>query len=118
MIAERVGLPFRIAAKIDFADRGYFKERIAPLLWNGTTPFRFLTRASAVALKQPVAVWRAKIQTTVMDALAEKGSPLIEVEDGFLRSRGLGADCIPPLSIVTDRLGPHFDPSHPSELEL
>ena len=32
MIAERVGLPFRIAAKIDFADRGYFKERIAPLL--------------------------------------------------------------------------------------
>ena len=32
MIAERVGLPFRIAAKIDFADRGYFKERITPLL--------------------------------------------------------------------------------------
>jgi glycosyltransferase involved in cell wall biosynthesis len=32
MIAERVGLPLRIAAKIDFADRGYFKEHIAPLL--------------------------------------------------------------------------------------
>jgi glycosyltransferase involved in cell wall biosynthesis len=32
LIAERVGLPLRIAAKIDFADRGYFREQIAPLL--------------------------------------------------------------------------------------
>jgi capsular polysaccharide export protein len=94
------------------------QDRIAPLLWNGYAPFRFLTRAAAVAPKQPVAVWRAKTQPAVIQALAKNGSPLIEVEDGFLRSRGLGADCIPPLSIVLDRLGPHFDPAHPSELEL
>jgi glycosyltransferase involved in cell wall biosynthesis len=31
-IAERAGLPLRIAAKIDFADRGYFNNQIAPLL--------------------------------------------------------------------------------------
>jgi glycosyltransferase involved in cell wall biosynthesis len=31
-IATRAGLPLRIAAKIDFADRGYFNDRIAPLL--------------------------------------------------------------------------------------
>jgi capsular polysaccharide export protein len=42
---------------------------------------------------------------------------MIEVEDGFLRSQGLGADCVPPLSITVDRLGPHFDPAQPSELE-
>jgi capsular polysaccharide export protein len=41
----------------------------------------------------------------------------IEVEDGFLRSRGLGADCVPPLSITVDRRGAYFDPSRPSELE-
>src|SRR6185369_6069936 len=35
----------------------------------------------------------------------------------FLRSRGLGADCVPPLSITVDRLGAHFDPSRESELE-
>jgi len=29
----------------------------------------------------------------------------IRVEDGFLRSRGLGADLVPPLSLVTDDLG-------------
>lgn len=94
------------------------QERVAPLLWNGSTPFRFLTRAAAVPPKQPVAVWRAKAQPAVIQALAKNGSALIEVEDGFLRSRGLGADCIPPLSIVIDRLGAHFDPSQPSELEL
>ncbi|NUR10883.1 MAG: hypothetical protein HOQ20_03430 [Bradyrhizobium sp.] len=42
---------------------------------------------------------------------------LIEVEDGFLRSSGLGADCVPPLSVTVDALGAYFDPSRPSELE-
>ncbi|MBB95355.1 MAG: beta-3-deoxy-D-manno-oct-2-ulosonic acid transferase [Rhodobacteraceae bacterium] len=39
------------------------------------------------------------------------------VEDGFLRSRGLGADLIPPLSLVTDDLGIYYDPTRPSRLE-
>jgi capsular polysaccharide export protein len=67
---------------------------------------------------QSVAVWRAKASAAVVAELEQTGCDLIEVEDGFLRSRGLGADCIPPLSITVDRLGPHFDPAQPSELEL
>lgn len=39
------------------------------------------------------------------------------MEDGFIRSAGLGADCVPPLSIIVDRLGIYFDPSRQSELE-
>ena len=39
------------------------------------------------------------------------------VEDGFLRSRGLGADLIPPLSLVTDDLGIYYDPGRESRLE-
>ena len=49
--------------------------------------------------------------------LEREGAVFVEVEDGFLRSRGLGADCIPPLSITVDRAGAHFDPSKTSELE-
>ena len=41
----------------------------------------------------------------------------VRVEDGFLRSRGLGADLIPPLSLVLDRQGIYFDPSRRSDLE-
>ncbi|SFG15245.1 capsular polysaccharide export protein [Palleronia marisminoris] len=42
---------------------------------------------------------------------------ILRVEDGFLRSRGLGADLVPPLSLVTDDLGIYYDPARPSRLE-
>jgi capsular polysaccharide export protein len=94
------------------------QDHIAPLLWDGTGAFRFLRSANEVAPNAPVAVWRAKIAPVALSELQRSQNPLIEVEDGFLRSRGLGADCIPPLSVTIDRLGAHFDPSQPSELEV
>ena len=39
------------------------------------------------------------------------------LEDGFLRSKGLGAQLVPPLSLVLDRAGIYFDPNRPSDLE-
>ena len=39
------------------------------------------------------------------------------VEDGVLRSRGLGAQLVPPLSLVTDDLGIYYDPGRESRLE-
>lgn len=39
------------------------------------------------------------------------------VEDGFLRSRGLGAQLTPPMSLVLDRQGIYYDPSQPSDLD-
>ncbi len=41
----------------------------------------------------------------------------MRVEDGFLRSRGLGAELVPPLSLVLDDLGIYYDPTHESRLE-
>ena len=42
---------------------------------------------------------------------------IARVEDGFLRSRGLGAELVPPLSLVVDDLGIYYDPTQPSRLE-
>jgi capsular polysaccharide export protein len=42
---------------------------------------------------------------------------ILRVEDGFLRSRGLGADLVPPLSLVADDLGIYYDPARESRLE-
>jgi capsular polysaccharide export protein len=42
---------------------------------------------------------------------------LIRVEDGFLRSIGLGADLVAPLSWVFDTRGIYYDPARPSRLE-
>ncbi|MDO5703956.1 MAG: capsular polysaccharide biosynthesis protein [Paracoccus sp. (in: a-proteobacteria)] len=41
----------------------------------------------------------------------------IRVEDGFLRSRGLGAALVPPLSLVADDCGIYYDPTRESRLE-
>lgn len=60
---------------------------------------------------RPQMVWADK--TT--DAQRDHG--VTQVEDGFLRSRGLGAELIPPLSLVLDDLGIYYDPTRPSRLE-
>ncbi|WP_346429655.1 capsular polysaccharide biosynthesis protein [Paracoccus sp. DMF-8] len=39
------------------------------------------------------------------------------VEDGFIRSRGLGAELVAPLSLVADDLGIYYDPTRESRLE-
>ena len=39
------------------------------------------------------------------------------IEDGFLRSRGLGAELVPALSLIADDLGIYYDPTKPSRLE-
>lgn len=41
----------------------------------------------------------------------------IRVEDGLLRSRGLGAALVPPASLALDDLGLHYDPARESRLE-
>jgi capsular polysaccharide export protein len=39
------------------------------------------------------------------------------LEDGFLRSQGLGAELVPPMSLVLDRQGIYYDPRQPSDLD-
>jgi capsular polysaccharide export protein len=46
-----------------------------------------------------------------------EGVRLVRVEDGFLRSVGLGADLIHPLSWVLDSRGIYYDAGEPSDLE-
>lgn len=47
----------------------------------------------------------------------EKGLPILRVEDGFIRSVGLGSNLVEPLSLVIDDLGIYFDAQSPSRLE-
>lgn len=43
--------------------------------------------------------------------------PYIALEDGFLRSVGLGVSGVPPLSLVVDEVGIYYDAHQPSKLE-
>ena len=70
--------------------------------------------AVAAAGNGAIAVWPSRMPA----GLAEQtGDRLIRIEDGFIRSIGLGADLHPPLSIVVDRSGIYYDPNRPSDLE-
>lgn len=104
-----------IAAAFGFA--GWKRATVRPLLWPGSSGLPFHSSVSAIAEGAPVAVWRSRLSSRHAAELARRKVRLIEVEDGFIRSAGLGADCVPPLSIVVDRLGVHFDPRQPSDLE-
>ena len=48
---------------------------------------------------------------------ARQGAEVLRVEDAFLRSLHPGRAGEPPLGLVLDRRGAHFDPSVPSDLE-
>lgn len=43
--------------------------------------------------------------------------PLLRMEDGFLRSIGLGSNLTPPISLVLDDVGIYFDAQSRSRLE-
>lgn len=82
----------------------------------------FAENAEAAAALQPqgadcLVCW-GRVPPAGLEAVADAcGVRLLRMEDGFVRSVGLGSDLIPPHSFVLDAKGIYFDPSQPSELE-
>ncbi len=64
-----------------------------------------------------ILVWGDKNPPGLDELVAHTGGPVGRVEDGFLRSVGLGSDFVPPGSLAIDWRGIHYDPSRPSDLE-
>lgn len=86
-------------------NRVVFARNLKQALRKGLTP---KAKVLAWGLDEPEAVrdWAKKVQV-----------PVCRVEDGFIRSVGLGSDLIRPLSLAVDRRGVYFDPRQPSDLE-
>jgi len=64
-----------------------------------------------------IAVWGYRDPPGLAEAARRLGTSIVRVEDGFLRSVGLGSDFIAPLSLVFDPCGLYFDPSSDSRLQ-
>jgi capsular polysaccharide export protein len=64
-----------------------------------------------------ILVWGQRDSDDVRRLAAERSLPIWRVEDGFLRSVGLGSDLTVPASLVVDRTGLYYDATRPSELE-
>ena len=79
----------------------------------GLSRIRKLRTWAELAPGSSLILWGA----TPVPADCPGGVAIIRLEDGFLRSVGLGADLIRPLSWVFDSRGIYFDPTRPSDLE-
>lgn len=83
---------------------------VKPLIFQDV-PAQAVARAQATG--RDLMVWAGKEPP----GLPAPGLTIRRVEDGFLRSRGLGAELVPPLSLVTDRQGIYYDATRPCDLE-
>lgn len=84
-----------------------FFGRETPLRFE-SDPIQAVQRAQSAG--KGLIVWAGK---------ADKDLPpgTLRIEDGFLRSRGIGAALVPPLSLVADDLGIYYDPGRESRLD-
>lgn len=73
--------------------------------------------AAAARRGGAIGVWPSGAPTDLAALARAAKAPLRRIEDGFVRSVGLGSDLLPPCSIVVDRRGIYYDPGRPSDLE-
>ncbi|WP_366552876.1 capsular polysaccharide biosynthesis protein [Aquibaculum sediminis] len=97
------------------------RKTVAAFLRGDTAPRFEKQPATAVRMAQErdarLLVWNTRCPPDLRETAAHAGVPLINVEDGFLRSVGLGAALNPAASLVFDDQGIYYDPTQPSRLE-
>lgn len=64
-----------------------------------------------------LACWASRVPDELPALCQSAGVDLWRIEDGFVRSAGLGVSLVQPCSITLDTRGVHYDPSRPSDLE-
>lgn len=98
------------------------KAIVRPFLAGSSGRLHFVSSARALQrLTTPkdaaIVVWGCHEEEGVRAVASGKRLPVWRVEDGFLRSVGLGSDLFRPISLTFDRSGIHYDPLSGSDLE-
>lgn len=93
------------------ADMRMWKRKPLQQVFGGVKPVQFANGQAAFVKT------KATSRRLMQWANRANGQDAVLVEDGFLRSRGLGADLIAPLSLVLDDVGIYYDATRPSRLE-
>jgi len=95
---------------------------LGPLLRAEAGQIAFVRDVAAARALRPgpqdrIMVWGAAAPAGLADLTASSGARLVRIEDGFIRSVGLGSDLIAPRSLVLDDCGLYFDATRASGLE-
>lgn len=99
-----------------------WKRRAMTGMFHGASRIGYRTSVraglrSAARSGRALVCWGAHADEALERSARARRVPLYRVEDGFLRSVGLGADFTEPLSLVLDRRGIYYDASRESDLE-
>ena len=89
-------------------------------LYNRQVCFASTVQSAEAKAPKPIdtlVCWGAQPPAGLADLARACRARLLHLEDGFVRSVGLGSDLIPPLSLVLDERGIYFDATRPSDLE-
>ncbi|MDA9865588.1 capsular polysaccharide biosynthesis protein, partial [bacterium] len=107
-----------VIAHLAAAARGWREDRHGYSAL-GMKPWKrpHLSRAFGRELPVRFSNRRKGTRQTVVWGMADAPDGALRMEDGFLRSRGLGAALTPPLSLVMDTPSLYFDPSKPGILD-
>lgn len=101
--------------------RRWKRDTIERFFFDGTQTARITTMATAIADAQAtggsIGYWPSRVTPAEVKAARAVGIPLITIEDGFVRSSGLGSNLTLPSSIAVDGSGIHYDHAAPSDLE-
>ncbi|WP_332813503.1 capsular polysaccharide biosynthesis protein [Ramlibacter sp.] len=102
--------------------RRWKAANLRPILAGALADVLFVPDVEAARGQQPrpgdwLVFWGAVPPTGCVELAQACWAEVVRVEDGFVRSVGLGSDLIAPRSLVLDRTGIYFDPSRPSSLE-
>jgi len=62
--------------------------------------------------------WASALEPELIDRCNQVDADLWRMEDGFIRSVGLGSDLVKPLSLVLDSRGIYYDSTTTSDLEV
>lgn len=89
------------------------RKRVFVRRFVGDIEVKFIRHATHLMSGDTLLLWGSSPTPPNLD----KGVQLIRLEDGFLRSVGLGADLVKPVSWVIDKRGIYYDASKPSDLE-
>jgi len=95
---------------------------LAPILRAEAGTIEFVRNCHAALARSPcdsdrVIVWGTANPAGLDALIVSSGARLVRIEDGFIRSVGLGSDLIAPHSLAFDDRGIYFDATRPSALE-
>jgi len=98
-----------------------WKKRVIPDYLGIGATIRFKNKIEKVTkyihTTDRLIVWSSRIRGKDIKLTEKHHLDLWRMEDGFLRSVGLGSDLVRPLSLVIDRRGIYYDSTRPSDLE-